>query len=283
MKQWDDLRLFLAVAKTGTLTAAADELELNIATLHRRLKSFEEGFEISLFEKGPRGYRLTNTGEELLSHAIEVEESIFAALRAVVGHDQHVAGEIRVTMPQAMVSLMAPHLVAFSEKNERIRVILLPDDILLDLERSTDIAFRLTSQPLENAVGRDLAGIAWCRYTSKNTTGTDLPWLHYVGLDRNKVIQQKQTAIVKGEVMQVQGVAGMLAVLKNSSTQGFLPCFVGDLDTELRRVGEPVDFKDRLWLLIHADLKRSARIRALLDFVVPRLIAQKNLFEATHT
>ena len=68
MKQWDDLRLFLAVAKNGTLTGAADELESNVATLHRRLKSFEEGFGISLFEKGPRGYRLTNAGEALLSH-----------------------------------------------------------------------------------------------------------------------------------------------------------------------------------------------------------------------
>ena len=127
MKQWDDLRLFLAVAKNGTLTGAADELELNVATLHRRLKAFEEGFGVSLFEKGPRGYQLTNAGEALLSHTKDVEESIFAAFRAVVGHDQHVAGEIRITVPQAMVSLMSPHLVAFSAEHEHIRVILLPD------------------------------------------------------------------------------------------------------------------------------------------------------------
>ncbi len=279
MKQWDDLRLFLAVAKNGTLTGAADELELNVATLHRRLKSFEEGFGISLFEKGPRGYRLTNAGEALLSHTKDVEESIFAAFRAVVGHDQHVAGEVRVTMPQAMVSLMSPHLVAFSAEHEHIRVILLPDDGLLDLERSTDIAFRATSQPLENAVGRNLANIAWCRYASKNTTGTNLPWLRHVGMARNQIIQQQQDALAKKEVLQVQGVAGMLAALKASGAQGFLPCFVGDQDAELRRIAEPIETKDRLWLLIHADLRRSARVRALLDFIVPRLMAQKHLFE----
>ena len=87
MKQWDDLRLFLAVAKNGTLTGAADKLELNVATLHRRLKSFEEGFGVYMFEKGPRGYRLTNAVEALLSHTKDVEESIFAAFRAVMGHD----------------------------------------------------------------------------------------------------------------------------------------------------------------------------------------------------
>jgi len=279
MKQWDDLRLFLAVAKSGTLTAAADELNLNVATLHRRLKSFEGGFELSLFEKGPRGYRLTSAGEQLLSHAEEVEESIFAAFRAVVGHDQHPTGEVRITLPQAMVSLMTPHLVAFSEEFENIRVILLPDDGLLDLERSTDVAFRFTSQPLETAVGRNLADIAWCRYASKNTKGTDLPWLHHIGLERNHVILKQQKAISEKEIMQVQGVAGMLTALKNSTAQGLLPCFVGDLDPELRRAGEPFDAKHQLWLLIHADLKRSARVRALLDFVVPRLLAQKNIFE----
>ena len=280
MNQWDDLRLFLAVAKSGTLTAAAAELGSNVATLHRRLKSFEESFELSLFEKGPRGYRLTSAGEQLLSHAEEIEESIFAAFRAVVGHDQQATGEVRITLPQAMVSLMTPHLVDFSSQFENIRVILLPDDELLDLERSTDIAFRFTSQPLETAVGRNLADVAWCRYASKDTKGTDLPWLLHVGvIGRNPIIRQQQQALIEREVIQVQGVAGMLAALKNSATQGLLPCFVGELDPELRRVGEPIDVKHQLWLLIHADLKRSARVRALLDFIVPRLMAQRNLLE----
>ena len=279
MNQWDDLKLFLAVAKKGTLTAAADELGSNVATLHRRLKSFEESFEISLFEKGPRGYRLTSAGEELLSHAEEIEESIFTAFRTVVGHDQQATGEVRITLPQAMVLLMTPHLVDFSAQFEKIRVILLPDDGLLDLERRTDVAFRFTSQPPETAVGRNLADIAWCRYASKDTKGTDLPWLNHIGLERNHVIQKQQEAVSEKEIMQVQGVAGMLTALKNSAAQGLLPCFVGDLDPGLRRAGEPFDAKHQLWLLIHADLKRSARVRALLDFVVPRLLAQKNIFE----
>lgn len=279
MNQWDDLKLFLAVAKKGTLTAAADELGSNVATLHRRLKSFEESFELSLFEKGPRGYRLTSAGEQLLSHAEEIEESIFTAFRAVVGHDQQATGEVRITLPQAMVLLMTPHLVDFSAQFEKIRVILLPDDGLLDLERRTDVAFRFTSQPPETAVGRNLADIAWCRYASKDTKGTDLPWLNHIGLERNHVIQKQQEAVSEKEIMQVQGVAGMLTALKNSAAQGLLPCFVGDLDPGLRRAGEPFDAKHQLWLLIHADLKRSARVRALLDFVVPRLLAQKNIFE----
>ena len=99
---------------------------------------------------------------------------------------------------------------------------------------------------------------------------------------RNQAVQQ-QDALAKKEVLHVQGVAGMLAALKASGAQGFLPCFVGDQYTELRRIAEPIEKKDRLWLLIHADLRRSARVRALLDFIVPRLMAQKHLFEGIQT
>ena len=72
-------------------------------------------------------------------------------------------------------------------------------------------------------MGRNLANIAWCRYAAKNTTGTDLPWLRHVGMARNQIIQQQQDAFAKKEVLQVQGVAGMLAGLKATDVQGFLP------------------------------------------------------------
>ena len=71
----------------------------------------------------------------------------------------------------------------------------------------------------------------------------------------------------------------MLSALKASKAQGFLPCFVGDQNTDLRRVVETIETRDRLWLLINADLRRSARVRVLVDFIVPKLMAQKNLFE----
>ena len=81
--------------------------------------------------------------------------------------------------------------------------------------------------------------------------------------------------------MLVQGVVAMHALLLSSDAQGLLPCFLGDGDPRLRRLGEPMARENRLWLLIHADLRRSARVRALVDFVVPRLLAQRSLFEGS--
>jgi DNA-binding transcriptional LysR family regulator len=97
MKYRDELRFFLVVAKIGDPAVSADELVLNVIALPRRLKFFEEEFQISLFEKGSRSYQPINTGEELLSYAAEVEDSIFSVFQTVVGQDQHAAEKSCIT------------------------------------------------------------------------------------------------------------------------------------------------------------------------------------------
>lgn len=281
MDRWDDLRLFLAVARAGTLSSAATKLGLNVSTIHRRLAALEESAGAELFEKGPRGYRLTHAGEALLPKAEEVEEAVLAATRTVVGHDQQAAGEVRITLPLVLVSMITPHLAAFTAHYKRVRPVLQAADGLLDLKRDTDIALRATREPPTTAVGRNLVGIAWGHYAS--TEGADLadplPWIHYVGMDHNVGAQWRKKEHGKSKpLMLVRSLVGMHAVLTATRAQGMLPCFVGDRDPRLRRMGPPVAM-NRLWLLIHADLRRSARVRALVDFLVPRLQADKALFE----
>jgi DNA-binding transcriptional LysR family regulator len=79
-------------------------------------------------------------------------------------------------------------------------------------------------------------------------------------------------------MMQVEGVMGMLSVLGTSGGQGLLPCFAGERTPAVCRVGPPVA-KNELWLLVHADLRRSARVRAVTNFLVPRLQADRARFE----
>ncbi len=282
MDHWDDLRLFLAVARAGTLTAAGAEVGLNASTVQRRLRAFEAGLDTLLFEKGPRGYRLTPAGESLLPRAEEAEEAVFAAARAVVGHDQQASGEVRLTLPLALMPLVAPHLVAFARACPQVRPVLLADDDRLDLGRDTDVALRATAAPVATAVGRSLCGVAWCRYAGVDTEGEALPWVHYVGMDLSPAVQWRRSVHGGSTArLSVQGVLGMHAVLAGSGAQGLLPCVLGDGDPALRRVGAPLPLTIRLWLLIHADLRRSARVRRLVDFLVPRLLAQRAQLEGT--
>jgi DNA-binding transcriptional LysR family regulator len=281
MDQWDDLRLFLAVARAGTLTGAAGEAGVNSSTLHRRLAAFEAEIGSTLFDKGPRGYRLTHAGEALLPRAEEVEEAVFAATRTVVGHDQQAAGEVRITLPLVLLPAVAPHLAAFTRLCRRIRPILQADDASLSLERDTDLALRATIRPAESAVGRKLCGMAWGRYVAAEADEAEAPWVHYLGMDGAPAVQwRRQTFGSAPGIMRVQGVMGMHSVLAASGAQGMLPCFIGDADPALRRLGEPVAMHP-LWLLVHADLRRSARVRAMIDFLVPRILAERARFEAT--
>ena len=283
MERWDDLRLFLAVARSGTLSSAAEDLELNVSTVQRRVAAFEAEIDTLLFQKGPRGYQLTNAGEALLPRAEEIEESVLAASRSLIGHDQRASGDVRITAPLLIMPVLARYFTDFSETYERVRPILLADDGILDLGRSTDIALRATMTPSQSAVGRDLCGIAWGHYVSVNADGEGqaLPWIDYLGMDAHPAVRWRaKTFPAAKTVMMVSSVATMHAVLSSSGAQGLLPCFVGDVDPGLQRIGEPIA-ENRLWLLIHADLRRSARVRTVVDFLVPRLLGNRAAFEGS--
>ncbi|MDX1744862.1 MAG: LysR family transcriptional regulator, partial [Halobacteriales archaeon] len=217
MDEWSHLKHFLAVARHGTLTSAAEHLGIGTATLHRQVAAFEAELGASLFEKGPRGYRLTNVGEALLPQAEEVEEAVLAATRTVVGHDDQAAGEVRITLPLLMLSELAPHFAAFSRKYPGVQLVLQPAEVELDLRRDTDLALRATTQPLDAAVGRRLCGLAWGRYASADSVGDQLPWIHYRGMDGAPAVQwRKRTQPAAEPMMYVLGVPGMLAVLAAS-------------------------------------------------------------------
>lgn len=285
MKNWDDLRLFLAVAHLGTLSSAADDLGLSISTVQRRVVALESEINTILFLKGPRGYRLTHAGEALLARVEEVEESVLAASREMVGHDQNASGDVRITVPLVLLSILASHLTDFTRTYARVRPILLADDGLIDIGRDTDIALRATTTPAEHAIGRDLCGLAWARYTSSGADGDGetLPWIQYQDMDAHPAVEWSHKAFPSASVvMLVSGVATMHSVLGSSGAQGLLPCFIGDPDPALRRIGHPIA-ENRLWLLIHADLRRSARVRALVDFLVPQLLNNRARFEGTAT
>lgn len=280
MERWDDLRHFLAVAREGTLTAAAEELGLNASTLHRRLAAFEEQLGAALFDKGPRGYQLSAVGEALLPRAEEAEEAIYAAKRAVIGHDQQVSGDVRLTLPIDFVSVVGPHLVAFREQCPRVRPLVLADNALLDLGRKADVALRPTRAPPPSVVGRRLTNIAWCRYAPRSTRGARLPWLDYLGFDDIPAVALSRKIFADDDVLlRVEGIAAMHGLLRTTRAQALLPCFVGDSDPQLRRLGDTLEPTTTLWLLIHADLRRAARVRALVDFLVPRMIADRPLYE----
>ncbi|MEJ6011215.1 LysR family transcriptional regulator [Novosphingobium aquae] len=279
---WDDLKIVLAISREGTLTGAARVLGLTQPTMGRRLAAFEERMGARLLQRMPSGYVLTPLGESVLVHAERIEAEVQAAERAMLGRDVALAGTVRVTT----VDLLAPTIVVPAIRTLRashpgICVELVPDTRLLSLsKREADIALRPSrfrgNEIHARCVGRFSLGI----YASRSvlakreplplvTTLEDqanLPetaWLRELYPDAPVALQSNDR-----HVHFQAAVSGLgLVVLSRVNA---------DREPELVLLHEADPSTDReLWLGVHADLRHTPRIRAVIDAIAAELASQK--------
>ena len=165
---WDDLRIFAAVAREGSIRAASRVLQINNATVSRRIRGFEERLGARLFDRTPGGYAITAVGEEILAAATRIEEEVNGVERRVLGQDARLSGDIKFTAPHsALLRLLMADLAAFME---------LYPDVTLELDmsyevanlsaREADVALRVTRRPPEHLIGRKVAQIAQAAYAT---------------------------------------------------------------------------------------------------------------------
>lgn len=279
--RWDDLRVLLAVARAGTLAGAGDALGVNPSTVHRRVAALELALGARLFDRDPRGYALTPLGEALLPRAEEVEEAVLATRRAATGHDRTATGPVRLTLPETLVSVIAPALAAVCDAAPGLRPVLLAHDAVLDLGADADIALRPATTPPDEAVAHKVGRVAWAVYGPAHDPG-ETAWVAYAphAGPRAAIAWFAAHHPDAAVLMEVTTVGAMHRVLACTRARGLLPCYLGDPDPRLARRTDPLpDAAVDLWLLVHADLRRSARVRALLDLLRPHLEAMRLLLE----
>lgn len=170
MVDWDDFRNFLAVARHGTLSAAARSLDVRQSTMGRRLAAFEERAGVMLLQKTPRGFVLTPAGEVALAEAEKMEAAALAAERAITGRDVRLEGEIRLTTVESLAAeLLTPILASFAHTYPGITVKLITGTQTLSLaSREADLAVRLARPSGGDLVIRKLGDIGFGFYASKN-------------------------------------------------------------------------------------------------------------------
>lgn len=170
MVDWDDFRNFLAVARHGTLSAAARSLDVRQSTMGRRLAAFEERAGVMLLQKTPRGFVLTPAGEVALAEAEKMEAAALAAERAITGRDVRLEGEIRLTTVESLAAeLLTPILASFAGTYPGITVKLITGTQTLSLaSREADLAVRLARPSGGDLVIRKLGDIGFGFYASKD-------------------------------------------------------------------------------------------------------------------
>jgi DNA-binding transcriptional LysR family regulator len=288
---WDEFRLVKAIADTRSLTGAAERLGLNHSTVFRRLAALEKSVGSQLFERSRAGYEATPAGSEMAAVASGMADSIVKFQRNVVGRDAEPTGLLQVTTGELVGQCFLPAIMAtFRARYPGVFVELTLTDRVLNLaQREADVAIRLTNDPPETLVGRRLCAMRWAIYCRHDLVDDpdppDIDSIPFIGLGdgfgesttRRWLDSHVRPAKLAAKVNSVQS---MLELVRHGFGAAPLPCFLGEQEPTLTRIGPPPDDLNLgVWILTHADLRRSARVRTFMDLAGAELVKLRAALE----
>ena len=276
---WDDLRFVLETARSRSLAQASRRLGVNQTTVLRRVQSFQELYGVQLFNSRHQGYRLNNLGHEILHDLAQIEDDIINIERKYLNKGTDLKGVLRLSTPDILFdSFLAPALARFRELYPGIQVVVMQSYETLNLARKhTDMAIRMTNNPGQDLVGKRLGEVLFGIYekrphrTSVETEkNSENDWVGLVdqlsGLREARWLRENYPDA--NYTILVDGLPGLVSAARAGFGKAILPCFVGDKDSELSRIGEPMsDLNGELWLLYHKDLRGNPRATALRRFL----------------
>jgi DNA-binding transcriptional LysR family regulator len=281
---WDDLRIFLTLAREGTLTTAAKALGVSHPTVARRVAALEAQIGARLFDRLPDRFVPTSAGEELLGDTEAMERAALSIDRRSASLSDTVSGVVRLSAGEEISALLARHLPDLRKRLSQIEFELSATHTALNLSRrEADLLIREQVPDLADIVARKLGRVAYAIYAHPSLAGIapgarlppaafkSVPW---VGFDDD------HTRMPGQRWLQERLDGGRPAIRCNNwlvvretarAGGGFavLPCYLGDADDGLQRIGGPIPevFADQ-WLLVHRDLRALPRVRAVMDAVI---------------
>ncbi|QND49283.1 LysR family transcriptional regulator [Rhizobium lusitanum] len=285
MIDWDDIRYFLAVARGGSVRAAAQRLGVNHSTVLRRVAQLEERLGAQMFEKLPSGYRLTAAGEEVLDLANQMEASSHQLETRVFGRDQSARGLLRVTLPPFLAThLLMPDLADFARLHPDIEMEILSTGEVANLtNREADLAIRIVAD--RKALPLNLHGLKGPElfsgvYMSRDRLAAwragapdPIRWI-VTGNHGLPVWAREGEVDTTGVPFRTPDAETQIVAAQKGIGMTKLPCFVGDADALLVRVpGTDLPMHGTLWLLTQGETRKTKRVRLFTEFVSRRLAA----------
>ena len=289
MIDWDDVRYFLAVARAGSVRAAAERLGVNHATVLRRIAQLEDRLGAQMFEKLPSGYRLTAAGEEVLELANQMEASSHQLETRVFGRDQSVRGRLRVTLaPPLATHLLMPDFADFARLHPDIEMDVMSSGELANLtNREADVAISVVYERktlplnLHGLKGPEVFGgvyISRDRPAAQRAGAPDPP--RWIVISAHGVPDWASAGEVgaAGVPFRVTDAGAQIVAVRQGLGITTLPCFVGDADPLLARApGVDLHLYGTLWILTQGETRKTKRVRLFTEFVSRRLAAHAPL------
>lgn len=287
---WDDVRHFLEVVRSGSATGAASRLGINHTTVYRRISALEDRLGKNLFERLNNGWVLTPVGESIVTYAESMAEDASNIERQILADSHELSGLLRVTAPDHCFDhLVMPAISKFVNRYPEINLELVATADELDLaSREADVALRGTNDPPPNLVGRSIAKIAFEAYgtqslkeqAANNPDSVDIPCITWVGDGHTRPPWIEKNFCNTQRIYRTTSFPVMLAMAREGIGIAWLACLLGDPDPLLRRIPvRQVEPGLTLWVLSHVDLRTTARVRIFRDFLVEELEEKKALIE----
>lgn len=276
---WDDVRVFLAIARSGTLGAAGRSLGQSQPTMGRRLKALEESLGQTLFQRTSEGFVLTDEGSAVLSHAERMEADALSFARQLDGADHQLEGMLRVSTSDWFgLHVMAPVCSLFTIKQPRIAIELLTDSRLYSLaRREADLVARIVPFDEPDVIQRKLMHVPYALYVARDAPEPIDAEVRLITMDLGFSDMPDalwlRSAYPQGRIAFRSNNRHVQAVACASGVGlAVLPCPLGDAHPNLRRVARaPTPPGRDMWLGYHRDLRRLPRLRALLEMLIEQL------------
>ncbi|EAQ27610.1 transcriptional regulator [Erythrobacter sp. NAP1] len=283
MNDWDDYRLILAIARSGSLRSAAGELGLTHTTVSRRLAALQARRGL-VFDKVPGGYAPSPLGEALIEVAQEMEELSLKGERFERASNPDLAGPIRLSLPEAIAQfLLLEDLVEFSQTHSAIDLQIETSSRFADLDRSeADVVVRGAKDPPGHLVGRRLFPNCVTYYGHRDylasTPPEKLRWIAPSPEARTPGWLEKSPYPDAPIVLSLDDVTARHRALVTGLGLSRGACFMADPEPDLIRLpgSEPEPLQD-IWVLTHPDLRETPRVRALMEHIIQAMLRKKDL------
>jgi DNA-binding transcriptional LysR family regulator len=290
---WDDVRIFLAVARAGQILGAAKRLGLNHATVSRRVAALEESLNARLFRRLTTGSELTPAGEHFLGVAERMEADMIAARAEIAGEGDDVSGTVRIGAPDGFgVAFLAPRLGELTGRHPTLSVQLVPVPRTFSLSRrEADIAITVERPTEGRLVAAKLVDYSLGLYASKDylaANGTpqslaDLRKHRLVGYVGDLVISP--TLDYANEIapgwqagFQVSSALGQTSAVRSGAGIGILHTFIARTHDDLVPVQVAPPIRRAYWLVYHESVRPLRRIQTVSSFIAGLVEKERGRF-----
>ena len=283
---WNDLRYFLSVARTGSTLAASKQLRVSQSTVSRRITALEEEIDVKLFVRKPSGYELTPRGSSLLPAAENVELAMLAFSDGIEAELRRLSGTVRLsTVESAANAWVIPAVSLLRKRHPEVRLEILTSDHYVDLARGeADVAIRFGPKPTQDTlIVRHLVDMLESFYVSEEFVETlgipkevaDLARYPLVASTDGQSLTNRWIAehLPDAEIVQrASSVSSIIAGVRSGLGAAILPCMMGDDIPGLVRLLPPIEeLTTPGWMVTTDEARRQPHIRAVIDLVIEQI------------